>query len=112
MSTLNTIQILCEPVRREGILLFNGHLKPDAFIVANGWVERQRANGRPVTIMNLDAIVQWIDEARLINEFRAAAAELGLPMFRVLPGGTGNTATQANRGWNAKSKGLLGWLGL
>jgi len=86
-APLDTVQMPCEPVRREAILLFNGHLKPDAFSVANGWVERQRTSGRFVTIMNLDSIVQWIDEARLINEFRAAAAKLGLPMFRVLSGG-------------------------
>ena len=91
-APLHTIQIAREPVRREAILLFNGHLKPDVFSVANGWMERQRASGRSVTIMNLDTIVQWIDEARLINEFRVAAAELGLPMFRVLPGVTRNVA--------------------
>jgi hypothetical protein len=105
-APLNTIQITREPVRREAVLLFNGHLKPDVFSVANGWVERQRASGRSVTIMNLDATVQWIDESRLINEFRVAAAELGLPMFRVLPGVARNVATRTNRGETRSRRGF------
>ncbi|SRR6266568_92578 len=79
---LQTIQLPQEPSRREAILLFNGHLNANVQPAVDGWIERERGQSRQIRIMNLDAIVQWIDKAGLINEFRAAAAELGLPEFR------------------------------
>ena len=80
--TLETVQLPQEPSRREAILLFNGHLKANVQPAVDGWIERERGQSRQIRIMNLDAIVQWIEKAGLINELRAAAKELGLPTFR------------------------------
>ena len=80
---LQTVQLPQEPARREAILLFNGHLNANVQPAVDGWIERERAQSRQIRIMNLDSIVQWIDKAGLINEFRAAAVELGLPIFRL-----------------------------
>ena len=42
--------------------------------------EQARVHGRSFSFMHLDALVDWILRDRLVNEFRAAARELGLPI--------------------------------
>jgi hypothetical protein len=72
-------QLPQEPIRREAILFFNGHLNPYVEPVVTGWLAEQESDhGRKIVLMHLDAIVAWISSGGLINEFRAATDELGL----------------------------------
>jgi hypothetical protein len=72
------LQLPVEPTRRNGILIFNGHVLPTAEPAVAGWQEDQRDRGREVAFMHLDAIVEWIVMGRLIGEFRSAANEVGV----------------------------------
>lgn len=65
-----------EPVdTRVGILVCNGHVHPFADPVIHGWSEQQAAAGRRYEFMQLDDLVKWIFEQRLVSEFRAALKE-------------------------------------
>jgi hypothetical protein len=67
--------------RLEGILICNGHASPHASPAMEGWFETQRGQlGRDFRFMGLDDIVQWIEHERLVNEFRTALRELGIPV--------------------------------
>jgi len=44
-----------------------------------GWFEEQRRDhGRQVYLMQLDDLVRWVQDDRLVNELRAVLEELGL----------------------------------
>jgi hypothetical protein len=76
---LPAMQILNDVDLREGILICNGHINPYVEPVVEGWFQEQKkAYGRTIKFMSLDHLVQWIVNERLINDFRAAFAELGL----------------------------------
>lgn len=75
------VQFPIEPTRREGILIFNGHLNPYVEPVVDKWlVEQRRAYGRSFLIMHLDMIVDWIMRKGLLVELRRALEELDIPI--------------------------------
>jgi hypothetical protein len=64
---------------REGMLIGNGHINPYVEPAMEGWFQEQKqAHGRTIKFTSLDHLVQWIVNEGLINDFRAALAELGL----------------------------------
>lgn len=69
-----------EPVdAREGVLVCNGHPLPNVVQPMEGWFEEQRRDhGRQVYLMQLDDLVRWVQDDRLVNELRAVLEELGL----------------------------------
>ena len=76
---LSNFQSPEEADAREAILICNGHASPHVEPVMEGWFEEQkRAYGRDFRFMHLDSLVSWIMSERLINEFKAVLAELGL----------------------------------
>jgi len=55
---LPKVQLSVEPDRREGVLIFNGHLNPSVEGPVTGWLDEQRRDhGRSFFIMHLDLIV-------------------------------------------------------
>ena len=75
------VQFPAKPDVREGILIFNGHIRPLAEPLVKNWLEEQkRDHHRTITIMGLDDIVTWIVDNRLTNELREVLAELGIPI--------------------------------
>jgi hypothetical protein len=79
---LSSVQLSVEPERREGILIFNGHLNANVEAPVAGWLKEQsRDHGRTFKIMHLDLIVDWIVRKGLINELRLALAELQIPVL-------------------------------
>lgn len=83
LAPLSSFQLPQEPDACEAILICNGHASPHAEPVMERWFkEQERAYGRKIEFMHLDAVVNWIVRERLINEFKAALSELGLrPIF-------------------------------
>jgi hypothetical protein len=76
---LSELQIGSEVDVREGVLVCNGHANNHVEPIIGPWIDEQaRAYGRLFRFMHLDDIVNWIVKERLIGEFRAIAAELGL----------------------------------
>jgi hypothetical protein len=75
---LPAIQVDASRARRVGVLVFNGHLTPQAEPAVAGWMAEQERRGREVQIMHLDVVVNWILEHRLVSAFRAALDELGI----------------------------------
>ena len=75
------VQLPVEPTRREGFLIFNGHLNAYVEPVIDKWlVEQKRAYGRSFLIMHLDMIVDWIMQKGLLVELRRALEELDIPI--------------------------------
>ena len=72
------LQLPVSPSNRRGILVFNGHILPQAEPAASGWALDQKARGREYEFMHLDSIVRWIVTQRLTGEFRAALNERGI----------------------------------
>ena len=73
------VQLPAKPTRREGILIFNGHLNVYVEPVVDKWLaEQERAYGRSFLIMHLDLIVDWIMRKGLLAELRRALEELGV----------------------------------
>jgi hypothetical protein len=80
---MSSVQLPIEPDDREGILIFNGHLKEYVELVVEGWLaEQARDHHRSFAIMHLDAIIKWIVDNRLLNDLHEALAELGIPETR------------------------------
>jgi hypothetical protein len=78
---MSALQFPIEPTVREGVLVFNGHVNPHTEPVVEGWLDDQRrGHARRFGLMNLDALVNWIFSQNLLNEFRAALHELGVPV--------------------------------
>lgn len=78
---MSSVQLLIKPDYREGILIFNGHLKEYVELVVEGWrAEQARDHHRSFEIMHLDAIIKWIVDSRLLSDLREALAELGIPV--------------------------------
>ncbi len=76
---LPAVQLPVIPSRREGILIFNGHLNQNVEPAVSGWLAEQRIDhNRSFTIMHLDHIVRWIARKGLVNELRVALDELGI----------------------------------
>jgi hypothetical protein len=76
---MSSIQLPVKPDRREGILVFNGHINPYVEPVVEGWIKEQEDDHhRSYRTMHLDSIVRWIAEDNLVNELRQALAELGI----------------------------------
>jgi hypothetical protein len=79
---LSNVQLSTEPDRREGILIFNGHLNPNVEEPVSGWLaEQRRDHGRSFVVMHLDLIVDWIVRKGLINELRYGLTELEIPIL-------------------------------
>ena len=79
---LSDVQLSVEPERREGILIFNGHLNTNVEAPVAGWLEEQaRDHNRTFKIMHLDLIVDWITRKGLVNELRRGLAELNIPVL-------------------------------
>ena len=63
----------------KGILVCNGHANPNVEpLIAGSLMEQERNHKRNFRFMNLDDLVNWITDNRLVNEFRAALSELGI----------------------------------
>lgn len=76
---MSSLQLPVRPNRREGVLVFNGHIHPYVEPVVEGWIkEQQDDHHRQFTIMHLDSIVRWIAESNLVNELRQALTELSI----------------------------------
>jgi hypothetical protein len=75
---MNRFQLPVAPDRVEGHLVTNGHANLFAERVMEGWFKDQRARGRSVEFMHLDALVTWISKDGLVNELRAALKEQGI----------------------------------
>jgi hypothetical protein len=76
---LDQVQLPVLPQHLEAILFFNGHLNTYVEPVVGAWMAAQkRTFGRSMRLMHLDAIVRWIMDCGLINEYRGIAAELNL----------------------------------
>jgi hypothetical protein len=81
---ISGVQLPVEPDRREGVLVFNGHINPYVEPVVEGWIQEQKDDHhRLFTIMHLDSIVRWIAENNLVNELRQALAQLGIRIVAV-----------------------------
>ena len=81
---MSGVQLPVKPDRREGILVFNGHVNSYVEPVIEGWIKEQKDDHhRLFTIMHLDSIVRWIAEDNLVNELRQALAELGIGIVTV-----------------------------
>jgi hypothetical protein len=79
---LQEVQLSVKPERREGILIFNGHLNPNVEPPVAGWLaEQRRDHGRSFYIMHLDLIVDWILRKGLVNDLRSALDELGISVL-------------------------------
>jgi hypothetical protein len=64
---------------RRGILVCNGHPLSNVMPSMKGWfLAQRRDHGWELEFMHLDDIVRWIIRDRLVNEFRAALAEIGV----------------------------------
>jgi hypothetical protein len=74
---LASIQLPISPDSVEVILITNGHANPHVEPVMAGWMGRQREQGRNVTFMHLDSVVDWITQHKLTSELRLALAENG-----------------------------------
>lgn len=78
---LSDVQLSVEPQRREGILIFNGHLNTNVEPSVAGWLEEQsRDHNRTFKIMHLDLIIDWITRKGLITELRRGLTELNIPI--------------------------------
>jgi len=76
---MSSVQMPVEPDRREGVLIFNGHVNPYVEPVVDGWLQEQRKDHhRSFTIMHLDSIVRWIVDNSLVSELRQALVEFGI----------------------------------
>src|SRR6266516_1630333 len=54
---MSSVQLPVEPDRREGVLVFNGHINPYVEPVVEGWIKEQKDDHhRLFTIMHLDSI--------------------------------------------------------
>jgi hypothetical protein len=83
---LSDFQIGAPVIRREGVLVTNGHALPHTQPVIEGWFEEQRrVHGWELRFMHLDRLVEWVLESHLVNELTAALGELGIP---ILTGGS------------------------
>jgi hypothetical protein len=81
---MSSVQLPVRPDRREGILVFNGHINPYVEPVVEGWIQEQRDDlRRSYKTMHLDSIVRWIAEDNLVTELRQALAELGIAIDAV-----------------------------
>jgi hypothetical protein len=70
------IQITETINKRIGILIWNGHLSPYVEAIINAWKKEQlEIFGRRFEFMNLDDIVNYIMDNRLVNALRAALSE-------------------------------------
>ena len=79
---LDSLQLPIEPTRREGVLVFNGHVHPYAEPVVSGWLKAQeRDHARIYRLETLDTLVSFITGNGLSNEFRAACHELGIAVI-------------------------------
>jgi hypothetical protein len=79
---LPDVQLPVDPERREGVLIFNGHLNANVEAPVKGWLaEQRRDHSRTFTIMHLDLVVDWIVSKGLINELHRGLAELGIPIL-------------------------------
>ena len=66
---------------REGILICNGHARPQVEPTMQGWFTQElRDHNHTFRFMHLDDIVNWIFNQRLFSAFRSACAELQLPL--------------------------------
>jgi hypothetical protein len=64
---------------RRGILVCNGHPLSNVVPSMEGWfLAQKRDHGWELDFIHLDDIVRWIIRDRLVNEFRAALAEIGV----------------------------------
>jgi len=76
------LQLPLSPDRTEGVLVFNGHLKPSVEPVVEGWLRDQlNDHGRSYRIMHLDELVSWIVQNSLMNVLRSACAEVDVPVL-------------------------------
>jgi hypothetical protein len=74
---LKSVNVTKPVDERVGILVCNGHAKPNVDPVMRGWFEAQaRDHGREFEFMHLDDLANWIVRCGLVNEFRAALGEL------------------------------------
>jgi hypothetical protein len=81
---MSGVQLPGKPDRREGVLVFNGHINPYVEPVVEGWIKEQKDDHhRSYRTMHLDSIVRWIAENNLVNELRQALAELGIAIDAV-----------------------------
>lgn len=80
-----------QPDRREGILVFNGHLNPYVEPVVEDWLrEQRRDHRRSYRLLHLDGIVTWVVGQRLVNELRDALRELEIPNVDSARGASAN----------------------
>lgn len=78
---LSDFQLHEAPDELEGLLLCNGHSKPNVQPVMNGWfAEQERDHDRQVRFEHLDDLVGWIMRDRLIPSLRSALVECGVPI--------------------------------
>lgn len=67
--------------RKVGILLFNGHIKPNVDAVISDWQAKRLENMyEEYEFMNIDDLVNFIVENSLVSEFRLASIENGLKL--------------------------------
>jgi hypothetical protein len=59
----------------EVVLITNGHANPHVEPVIEGWLKEQKLQGRSVTFMHLDSIVDWVVESHLTSELRSVLEE-------------------------------------
>jgi len=82
---LNTFQVRWQIDERVGILIWNGHADPFVEPVMLGWQQdQQRSQGRNFVFMNLDDIVNYIFDNRLVGALRDAFSELGIKVVNAL----------------------------
>ena len=76
-SPLTGLPPMSGPVRRMGTLVLNRRLAEDVRSEVAAWAGRlRRAFGPEAEVMDLDDCVDWIVRDRLVNDLRAALAEL------------------------------------
>jgi hypothetical protein len=64
-----------------GYLVFNGHANAITITKMEGWKDLKNKQGLSYEFLNLDGLVQYILENRLIGELRYILYELGLPVI-------------------------------
>jgi hypothetical protein len=67
-----------EPLRR-GFLIYNGHANPNVQPWMKGWLEEQRRDhSRSIQFLDIDYVVRWVVNDRLVTEFKEGLSDLGL----------------------------------
>jgi hypothetical protein len=78
---IGSLHLPAQPTVTKGFLVTNGHANAFVEAVMEAWFKEQREkHGWDIEFLHLDRLVDWLVNARLINELKLALAEEGIPV--------------------------------